>query len=371
MSRNLVSALIVAALVVVWLGSGLLSGDSAPAQHPPLARQQQADAAGAADPDIPRVRAQLIEAQQRTRYLVLRGRTESKRSVEVKSEISGKVVSRPAELGMRVEQGDLLCELAVDDREVSVAEAQAALEEARIEYDGALKLKQQGLQSETAIAGARARLEAARANLHRQVLNLERTRIVAPFGGMVEQQHMHIGDYAVPGSPCVTLLDLDPMLVRADVTESEVEALQPGEPVIGRTSAGREIRGEVSFVGKQSDPLTRTYPVEATVANPDYSLRSGLTVSVRIGLGEVLAHRISPALFTLNDEGEMGVRTVDESNRVSFKTVQVMEDGPEGVWVTGLPASTRLITVGQEFVVAGQLVDPVYGDASTAQLDMP
>ena len=371
MSRNLVSALIVAVVLAVWLGSGLFSGDSAPAEHAPLARQQQTAAGGAVDPDVTRVRASVIQARARTRYLVLRGRTESKRTVDVKAEISGKVVSRPVERGQRVEPGELLCELAVDDREVSVAEAQATLEEARIEYDGALKLKQQGLQSETAIAGAGARLEAARANLRRQVLNLERTRIVAPFGGVIEALHMNSGDYAVPGAPCVTLLDLDPMLVRADVTESEVEALQPGERVTGHTSAGREIQGEVSFVGKQGDPLTRTYPVEATVANPDYSLRSGLTVSVRIALGEVPAHRISPALFTLNDDGEIGVRIVDESNRVRFQTVEVMEDGPQGVWVTGLPATTRLITVGQEFVVAGQVVEPVYGDASTAQLELP
>ncbi len=370
MSKNLVSALIVAVVVAVWLGSGLLSSDSAPAEHTPLARQQQADAAGPADPGITRVRAQVIQARPRARYLVLRGRTESKRAVAVKAEISGKVVSRPVERGQRVEPGELLCELAVDDREVSVVEAQATLEEARIEYDGALKLKQQGLQSETAIAGAGARLEAARANLRRQLLNLERTRIVAPFGGVIEDLHMNIGDYAVPGASCVILLDLDPMLVRADVTESEIEVLQPGERVSGRTSAGREIAGEVSFVGKQGDPLTRTYPVEATIANPDYSLRSGLTVSMRIDLGEVPAHRISPALFTLNDAGEIGVRIVDDANRVRFQTVQVLEDGPEGVWVTGLPASTRLITVGQELVVAGQVVEPVYGDASTARLEL-
>ena len=65
------------------------------------------------------------------------------------------------------------------------------------------------------------------------------------------------------------------------------------------------------------------------------------------------------------------MRIVDESNRVRFQTVEVMEDGPQGVWVTGLPATTRLITVGQEFVVAGQVVEPVYGDASTAQLELP
>lgn len=371
MSRNLISALIVALLLAVWLGSGLLSGDSASVEHPPLAAQQPAPPVGAPGGDVTRVRAEVVQAQERTPFLVLRGRTESKRMVEVRAEVAGKVVSRPVERGERVQRGDLLCELAVDDREVSVAEAQAALEEARIEYDGALKLRQQGLQSETAIAGAGARLEAARAHLRRQELNLERIRIVAPFGGVIEDLHMNTGDYAMSGEPCITLLDLDPMLVRADVTEAEVEMLRLGTQVSGRTSTGRALQGEVSFVGKQSDPVTRTYPVEVTVANPDYSLRSGLTVNMRIGLDTVQAHRISPALFTLDDEGAIGVRILDEANRVNFRPVEVIEDGPDGVWVTGLPAITRLITVGQEFVVAGDIVEPVFGDGATAQLDLP
>lgn len=368
MSKNLLSASIVAAVLVLWLGSGLLFDDSAPEEHPALALQAPANLGS----DAPtRVRATIIRAEPRTRFLVLRGRTESKRTVEVKSEIAGNIVSRPVERGTRVEAGDLLCEVAVDDREVAVAQAEAALEDARVEYEGALKLQSQGLQSQIAITRAAARLESARADLYRQTLNLERTRIVAPFDGVVEELRMNVGDYAVPGAPCVTLLDLDPMLLRADVTETEVDNISPGDRVFGRTSAGREVAGEVSFVGKQSDPLTRTYPVEITVDNADYSLRSGLTVSVRIGIGEVKAHRISPALFALDDRGELGVRTLDKSGRVEFHHVRIVEDGPAGVWVTGLPATIRLITVGQEFVVAGQEVEPVYADEAGTQVAQP
>ena len=114
---------------------------------------------------------------------------------------------------------------------------------------------------------------------------------------------------------------------------------------------------------KQSDPLTRTYSVEATVENADYAVPSGLTTSVRIELNEVLAHRVSPALFTLDDAGSMGVRLIDQDNRVVFYAVEVIEDTAQGAWVTGLPSKVNLITVGQEFVLAGQLVEPIYVDA--------
>lgn len=370
MSKNVISASIVAVCLVLWLGSGIFLDDPAPQDHAALAVEEQ-PAAVAGSRDLKQVRAEVITAESRTRFLVLRGRTESKRMVEVKAEIAGNVVSRPVERGMQVVAGDLLCELAVDDREVAVAEAEAALVNARIEHEGSLKLKKEGLLSDVAIAGSDAKQEAASAQLHRQRLNLERTRITAPFAGVVEDLHLNAGDYAVPGAPCATLIELDPMLISADVTEAEVENLALGDRVTGSTSVGRELEGVVTFVGKQSDPVTRTYPVEITVANGDYSIRSGLTASVRIGFGEVSAHQISPALFTLGDTGEIGVRTVDDSNRVVFQTVIIVEDGPEGVWITGLPDTTHLITVGQEFVSAGEIVEPIYTSESGEQVAQP
>ena len=373
MSKNLVIASCIAAGILIWLLSGMLTGDSGVTEHESLAIEGSVSESNnqVEQTDLPRVRAVVLRSELRTRYLVLRGKTESKRMVDVKAEISGKIVSRPIERGMRVEQGELLCEVAVDDREVAVAEAKASLEEARIEYEGSLKLKEQGLQSDTAIARSAARLESVRAQVHRQTLNLERTRIVAPFSGVVEQLHMNVGDYAVPGSVCGTLIDLDPMLILADVTESEVENMAIGDQVVGRISNGREIAGVVTFVGRQSDPVTRTYPVEITVENADFSVRSGLTVNVRIGLGEVDAHQISPALFALDDGGEIGVRTLGKNNVVEFHTVRIIEDGPGGVWVTGLPDTTRLITVGQEFVNAGQEVEAVYPNDPSAQVAQP
>jgi multidrug efflux system membrane fusion protein len=321
-----------------------------------------------ADSEVNRVRVSVIGAELRTRQVVLRGRTESKRVVDVKAEVTGSVVSRPVERGMRVAQGDLLCELAVDDREVALQEARAAFETARIEHQGTLRLREQGLVSEVTLAGSQARKEAARANLHRQKLNLAKTRIVAPFAGVVEALQMNVGDYAASGAVCATLIDLDPMLVRAHVTEAEVDSLQQGQAVSGTSSVGRAMAGVVSFIGKQSDPATRTYPVEITVDNRDYSIRSGLTVTLEIGVGSVLAHQVSPSLLSLNDAGVMGIRTLDESNRVVFSPVEILEDGAGGVWITGLPGTVSLITVGQEYVALGEIVEPVYSSGPADQV---
>ena len=71
----------------------------------------------------------------------------------------------------------------------------------------------------------------------------------------------------------------------------------------------------------------------------------------------VKAHRVSPSLFTLNDAGVLGLRTIDRENRVEFYPVSILEDSPDGAWVTGLPERARLITIGHEFAAEGQIVD--------------
>lgn len=358
MRKNVVTALLIATGITLWLLSGLIGGPG-PQDGAAAPSRDQAAASVADGTQLTRVRARVIEAEPRVRRLVLRGRTENKRTVEVKSEIAGRVEQRAVERGAQVAEGDVLCKLTLEDRAARVAEANAALQQAQIEYEGSQRLRKQGLQSETAIAQSAAALARARTELTRAELDLANTNIRAPFAGVVEQIHLNVGDYVTPGSTCVTLLDLDPMLVTAQVTERDVAQIREGSPVLATTINNDRIEGTLTYIGSQSDQATRTYPIEATVANGDYQLRSGMTTTLQIALGSTRAHLVSPALFTLSDDGRVGVRILDEDDRVQFVPVSIIEDTPAGAWISGLPERTRIITTGQEFVSAGQRVEVV------------
>jgi len=99
--------------------------------------------------------------------------------------------------------------------------------------------------------------------------------------------------------------------------------------------------------------------VEITIDNADDELRSGTTAEARIPLEPVKVHKLSPGVLTLADTGEVGVRTVDADGRVAFRPVDIAMQDREGFWVTGLPETVSVITVGQDYVVEGQIVDPV------------
>lgn len=356
MRATYITATLIALAIGVWLLSGQL-GDSEPVRHDTLAEQNRQAAARQQDAEPTRIRARVIHASPQIQHVVLRGKTENKRTVSVKAETSGRIIERPVERGTAVEEGDLLCQISMEDRYASLTQSREALNQARIEYEGSLKLQERGYQSETAIAQAKANLAAAEANLKRAEIDIQRTYIRAPFAGVVEEVHSEVGDYVSPGATCVTVVDLNPMLLVGRVAEKDVHLLKIDQPVTGVLADGSTVEGPVSFIGTQSDPATRTYAVEIQVPNESYELRSGLTTEIRIPVAEVMAQKISPALFALDDEGRIGVRIVNQQGTVEFHKVTIVRDEPDGVWVAGLPEVATLITVGQELVVPGELVE--------------
>mgnify|MGYP000055976336 CR=1 FL=1 len=85
---------------------------------------------------------------------------------------------------------------------------------------------------------------------------------------------------------------------------------------------------------------------------------AGLSARIAVPTGQARGHFISPAILSLGTNGDLGIKTVQEDNTVAFSPVAIVRAQPDGVWITGLPESTSIITVGQGFVNAGDVVDP-------------
>ena len=244
--NSYLTAIAIAMLIGVWLLSGPRGSNEPP--PPTLADQAASRDAIQADRRLIRVRGKVIHASPQVRYVRIRGKTEYKRTVIARAEITATVVARPVERGTRVAAGDALCRLSVDDRELALAEAEAALNQAEIEHQASLRLGTEGLQSETLVAQAEARLAGARTRLRRSQLDLARTEVRAPYDGVVEDVHLEAGDYATPGSPCVTLVELDPILLVGRVPErGRCPGLRwharAGQPGSGRARRGlRQLR---------------------------------------------------------------------------------------------------------------------------------
>jgi len=338
----------IALAMVVWVFSGELVAN--------VVTADEADPAVQAG-QVRTVRGMESVAMARQQVLAVRGQTQVNRMVRVKSEVPGRIEALPAVKGSRVKAGDLLCQIAVDTRQSEVNEARALLTSARLEYDGVLDLKRQGLQSEINVARANAALETAKARAQQAQLTLQKTRILAPFDGVIDVQLVEIGDYMKVGDVCVGLMEVDPMLVVGQISEKSIGAVALGDQVVGTLLTGQDFIGEVSFIGRAPDAATRTFPIEVTVRVGSVEMRAGMTAEMKVPTGVETAHLISPGSLVLNDAGSVGVRIVDGESIVRFYKVQIVSEEPDGIWVKGLPAQIRLITVGQEEVFDGQRVN--------------
>ena len=306
------------------------------------------------------VRVERVNAQSYQERVRVRGQTKAFRHVDVRAEVSGRVVATPVARGARVNAGDLLCEIAVDTRAADLQEARSRQEEAQMEYNGALDLQERGLQSRVGIAQRKAALDATTAAVTRAELNLSRTRITAPFAGIMETRAVEVGNLMDMGGTCASLLDDSPMLLIGQVPETDVGKLTIGATVTATLLSGETVEGKLTYVSRAADTNSRSYGIEVEINSGYEAIRQGITAEIFIAGAETRAHLIPPSALTLNDEGIMGVKILDQNNVVQFVPVTVIGENTTidtGMWVLGLPEQSVVITVGQEIVFPGQSVN--------------
>ncbi|MDB2582235.1 efflux RND transporter periplasmic adaptor subunit [Gammaproteobacteria bacterium] len=228
----------------------------------------------------------------------LKATTESEARVNVKAKTSGEVVKIGATQGQFVEKDSILCSLGV--------------------------------------------------------VELNRTEVKAPFSGYLEQI-VKPGNYLERGQVCATIIQLNPITFMAEVPEFKINKVKNDQGVVLKLVTGEEVQGKLTFVSKSASPTTRTFKVESQVKNPGGFIRDGLTADMTIKIDKVLAHKISPSILLLSDEGKLGIRSVKE-NLVEFNEIIILEDSADGVWIVGIPEVIEIIIQGQGFVENGQKV---------------
>ncbi|WP_281856743.1 efflux RND transporter periplasmic adaptor subunit [Litoreibacter halocynthiae] len=346
-------------------------------------------------------------AQAIDNAVLLRGRTEAARQVDVRAETSGLVNSEPLRKGSYVEAGQLLCEIAPGTRQSALAEAEARLpeaksrlpeaegrvleaearlKEARINDNAAKQLSADGFASDIRVAGtqasvqsalaavetARAGVESARAGILAAEAaiasaknEIGRLQITAPFAGLLETDTAELGALMQPGGLCATIIQLNPIKLVAFVPETEVAKVAVGARAGGRTTANQTVEGRVTFMSRSSDPETRTFRVEITVDNDDLQLRDGQTAEILIGAAGEKAHLLPASALTLNDVGTLGVQVATEDNEAAFMPVSILRDTADGMWVAGLPEDVAVIVVGQEYVTDGVAIKTTYAESKS------
>ncbi|KRB01301.1 hypothetical protein ASD83_07265 [Devosia sp. Root685] len=359
-------------------GAGVLAEHHAPEIDPALTIAQRNETTTGSNAPLPDVRTQTFTAQPMPVEVPLRGRTRAKATVTAVAETAGTVDIVHVTKGQRVEVGDLLCTLDQGTRVAAVAQAQAgvdqanaALAQAQLNFDTNAGLREKGLAAantanaaDVALAQAKAGVSQAAAGLDNAKAELDRTEITAKVGGLVQDPLALAGSMLNAGSPCATIVQLDPMVFAGMVPEKHIGLAKLGLVASIKTVTGQAVEGKVTYIASQADNATRAFPVEIEIPNADFAIKDGVTAEAVVNLGAAPGHLLPQSVLTLDDEGTLGVRTV-ENGVVAFHEVTIVSDTRQGVWVTGLPVVSEVITVGQEGVTAGQAVKASPAPSST------
>jgi len=352
-------ALIIFIALCFWVASGMLKA------------QNENDSIIPKSTEIPLVKVTVehITADKVTRELSLYGRTEPDRIATLRSEVKGLVKEVHVQEGDRVTQGQKIISLEKSDYVSRLQSAKATLKQREVELKGAQSLKEQGFQSQTALAQANANVEMAKADMVSYELAVIKSQIIAPFDGIINQRFVEVGDFLKEGDNIAILVDLDPLVITANVTESNVQRLKTHQQATGRMVSGNMLQGNVRYISSISELGTNTFKIEVEVPNPDYSLMAGMSTELALPLEESWAMRISPAVMALDDEGNLGVKIVVDEH-VKFVPIDIVKSDSQGVWLSGMGQQADIITLGHGFVRDGDKVEVARNQQSPNDEDL-
>ncbi len=335
-------------LVIVWLATGdKESAIEFDTEVKPLPAQKV---------QVRVAKNQIIDRQIRTQ-----GSLAPTRTVKIHSEIMAKVTEVFVERGDRVNEGQLLLTLDHEDRQVKLAQAESEYQLALLDYKASEQLVSRGAQSHLAYETTKAALDRAKASVEAAKLALAKTRILAPFDGIVTTVPPSIGQWINLGEEILTVMDIEPVIVKVDIPQTSFEQLAVGMASEIELLTGERLVGYIRNISPSASAETRSFSVEVAIkTDAPEKLPLGMSASVWITYANIEAVSISPALLGLDEALQLVVKTVNAADsKVEQIRVDIVRAESNQLWVSGILDGSNIIQRGAGFVSVGQQVEPV------------
>jgi membrane fusion protein (multidrug efflux system) len=365
-----------AALVVLVLAAGagwLLFGTSA---RPPQA--------AAAQPPAPAVGVRLAAMKGVSQSFEFVGRVKAIEKVDLRARVEGfleKVLFRE---GQDVKTGELLYQIekvqfqaAVDQAKANLAVAEAALTNAKVEYERSTELVKRNFTPQSqvdtnkaALDSAAGRVMQAKAGLTQAQVNLDYTDIRAPIDGRIGRTAYTVGNLVNPASGVLaTIVSQDPIYVLFPVSVRDLEAIREARrkeeggmakiDIRVRLPSGQEYaqRGVWNLTDPQVDPQTDSLVMRATIPNPDRTLTDGQFVTAIIRERQEAPRLVVPQSALQVDQSGYYVLVVNDQHKVEQRRVQTgPQRGTDVVVTSGVKEGEQVMVDGIQKVRPGQVV---------------
>lgn len=306
------------------------------------------------------------------------GSFEALEASDVAPQSSGRVMATPVDVGQFVTQGTVLVRiegvnagLRLDEARAAAtrAEANVKLAESQNELAQTTATRYAALlasgdvsrtvadqartQAETSLQSvntARASLAEARAQLALAEKAVADVAVVAPFSGFISDRKVSVGEYVQPSTAVVTLLKLDPLRLRLTLPGVQAGQVAPGQEVVATVDAfpDRRFSGRITAITPQVSAESRSFTLEARVANPDAAVKPGMFAIATIDQGRTQRALLVPRRAVVEDVNTNSFRVyvIDDQNRARVRVVQLAarQQGDVVKLVDGVKEGERVAT---------------------------
>jgi multidrug efflux system membrane fusion protein len=355
------AAIIVLIAFAAWMATGEFSsvGSATVAEKPKPAEVEQRKAP---------LRAVAVVAPPRSmhaRAIRISGLTEADKRAVLATRVGGVIARLPVRQGQRVKAGDLILMLDAEDKISAVDNAKQLLAQRQAELDAAERLAKSGNLPKLQLDTARSNLTSAQSELRTAQAELDRNEVKAPFDGIVDRVPVELGSAGMQGGEVATVLALDPIIARGEISERDLRFIKTGDEADVRLVNGETVKGTLRYISRDASAATRTFRVEIAVPNTDGAIPAGMTAEITLRATPTEAVTLPRSVVTLSGSGDLGIRAVDQNDKVVFFPIDLIDDTTRGLVLAGIPADARVIVAGQELVTEGEVVKPVEADQET------
>ena len=241
--------------------------------------------------------------------------SEAYRKIEVKSEVTSKIEKILKKKGSFVDKGQIVIKLE--------------------EFDSYKKLFENDLISKN---------------------EFNKIALMAPFNGIILDGHKIEGELVTPGSSVYEIIDLSKIKIVGYLNENEIKGINIKNKV-EVSILDKIIEGTIDYISPIADYNTKTFEISVIFDNLDLSIRDGLSAELKIYKEKIKVHQISPSVLSLGDDGDIGIKVLNQDNEVIFKEIVIIEDTSEYMLISGLEDKENIITIGQQYVSSGDKVE--------------
>lgn len=315
--------------------------------------------------NIPLVTILTAKSEVFNHFVELQGSVKTKENIIIYPEMPGILIDIYVKKGQKVSKGQLLA--SIDDggleQQVSQLEIQANL--AQTTFERQKRLWDQKIGSEMAYLQAKSNYEAQNKAVKQLKIQLDKTRIKAPFSGVIDDIMTDEGSVVSPGqSPIIRIVNLNNMYIEADVPETYVKDITKNKtvevefPVLNKT-----MDATISQAGNFINPANRTFKVEVSVPNKDENIKPNMTAKIRINdYKNNTAILIPQGIISENASGQQYVFIVTnktENNEVQTEKAIITTGKMQGDLIevlSGIEDGAEIIEEGARSIREGQIV---------------